>query len=60
LSGGPHHPNQYFNRDKGYWICPDCGDTSRKHSLYFIGTVIAMVLLAFAVLFVMAWLGILR
>jgi len=54
LHGGPNHPNQYFHRERGYWICPDCGDTSRKGSLRFVGSVFAMVLAFFMVFFLVA------
>lgn len=58
--GGPYHHNQYFDRNKGYWICPDCGATSRQRSLEFLGSVLVMVVVAFGLLFLLAWLGIVR
>lgn len=60
--GGPYHHNQYFDRKKGYWICPDCGGTSRQASLWFIFTVVCGVIGCFVMLFVvfiiMRWMGI--
>lgn len=60
LQGGPYHPNQYFHQECGYWICPDCGDTSRKRSLKMLGGVVLCVLVSFVMLFILFALGVLR
>jgi len=52
LDGGPRHPNQYFHRDKGYWICPDCGASSRQASIQLLLSIVVMVALGFVLLFI--------